>query len=187
MDPVERVLAALAALPGAASGPRVVGIDGPAGSGKSTLAAGIAARTGSPVVGVDDFLCWTDLDPDGVRWWPRLMAEVVEPFLAGRDSAYGRRDWGGDVEGLGVLPEPEPLRAGPLLVLEGVSVTRRAIADRLALRVWVEAPPVVRFARGIERDGEAERAHWLHWQEMEASFFAEDGTRGRADLVFRTA
>ena len=184
MRPVDEILAALGPID--AGAPGIVGIDGPAGSGKSTLAAQLAAETGAPVVGVDEFVGWTDLDPSGTTWWPRLLREVVEPFLAGRDSAYRRRDWYGDPEGLGLLPEPVPLPAGPLLVLEGVSVTRRAIAGRLALRVWVEAPRAVRLARGLARDGEAERGHWARWQELEDAFFAADGTRARADLVVTT-
>lgn len=167
--------------------PRIVGIDGPAGSGKSTLAADLAAATGAPVVGVDDFLGWTDLDPDRVTWWPRLEAEVVEPFRAGRAFDYRRRDWVGDPEGIRVLPSRVHVSAGPLLVLEGVSVTRRAIADRLAVRVWVEAAPDVRLARGLARDGEEQRPHWLRWQALEAAFFAADGTRDRADLVVTTS
>ncbi|MBO9578040.1 MAG: uridine kinase [Microbacteriaceae bacterium] len=181
---LERVLLALSAA--APPGPRIVGIDGPAGSGKSTLAAAVAAATGAPLVGIDDFLGWTDLDPAGATWWPRLESEVLEPFLAGRDSAYRRRDWVGDPEGISVSDAWTPLAAGPLLVLEGVSVTRAALADRLAVRVWVEAPGDVRLARGLERDGEAQRAHWLHWQAMEQAFFAADGTRGRADVLITT-
>ncbi len=187
---VDRVLEALArsAADGAddAAGPRIVGIDGPAGSGKSTLAAGIAAATGAPVVGIDDFLGWTDFDPHGVTWWPRLEAEVLRPFLAGRDAAYRLRDWAGDPEGIAVGAESVPLPAGPLLVVEGVTVTRLALAERLAVRVWVEAPPELRLARGIARDGEAQRGHWLRWQELEREFFAADGTRARADVVLST-
>src|SRR5690606_13467876 len=81
VNAVERVLAMLRRGPASAQdAPRVIGIDGPAGSGKSTLAADIAAAIGAPVVGVDDFLGWTDLDPERVTWWPRLEAEVLEPF-----------------------------------------------------------------------------------------------------------
>lgn len=190
MNAIGRVLELLergrAAGDGAPGAPRIVGIDGPAGSGKSTLAAELGAATGAPVVGIDDFLGWTDLDPHGATWWPRLEAEVLEPFLAGRPFAYRRRDWYGDPEGIGVLPTRVEVRAGPLLVLEGVTMTRRAVADRLAVRMWVEAPRDVRLARGLARDGEAQRAHWMRWQELESGFFAADGTRERADVIVET-
>jgi len=184
VNALERVLAAMGApAPGR---PRIVGVDGPAGSGKSTLAAQLAASTGAHVVGVDDFVGWSDLDPDERTWWPRLESEVLAPFLAGRPLAYRRRDWLGDPEGLTTLPEPVRVAAGPLLILEGVSVTRRSVADRLGLAVWVEAPRAVRLARGLARDGEAERAHWLRWQVLEAEFFAADGTQDRADVIITT-
>lgn len=169
----------------------MLGIDGPAGSGKSTLAAAVAAAAGQrfgavPVVGVDDFVGWADLDPDGLSWWPRLVAEVVEPLLDGRDAVWRRRDWAGDPDGAGLLPEPVRAPWAPVAVLEGVSVTRLAMAPALSLTVWVEAPPRVRLARGLARDGVAELEHWRVWQRMESAFFAADGTRARADLVFAT-
>jgi len=186
VNAVDLILDRLASVPGGS--PRILGIDGPAGSGKSTLAAAVSAATGAPVVGIDDFVGWTDLDPAGATWWPRLEAEVIAPFVAGEALSYHRRDWYGDAEGIGVLDDPIVVGApGPLLVLEGVSVTRRAIADRLALRVWVEASRDVCLERGLARDGEEMRDHWLVWQELESAFFAVDGARERADLVLPTA
>ncbi|HWL03097.1 MAG TPA: uridine kinase [Microbacteriaceae bacterium] len=188
MNTVAEVLDALENAGGPArDAPRIIGIDGPAGSGKSTLAAEIAAATGAPVVGIDDFLGWTDLDPERRTWWPRLEAEVLEPFLAGRPLAYRRRDWHGDPDGIGTRPSPIELGSGPLLVLEGVTVTRLAVAGRLSVRVWVEAPSGIRLARGIERDGEEQLAHWIRWQELESEFFALDETRERADVLVATA
>jgi len=174
------------------AGVRIVAIDGPAGSGKSTLAAELRAEilrqegVTAPLVGVDDFLAWTDLDPEGVSWWPRWEREILRPLLAGRDLVWGRRDWWGDGDGESVLPEPMTAAWAPIAIVEGVSVARVAAADRIALAVWIEAARQVRFARGIERDGETHRAHWQAWQAMEAAFFAADGTRARADLRLGT-
>ena len=60
---------------------------------------------------------------------------------------------------------------------------RIAAQDELVvLRVWVEAPPQVRLARGLARDGEAERPHWERWMRDEAEHFARERTAERADV-----
>jgi len=66
--------------------------------------------------------------------------------------------------------------------LEGVTCTRRAAADSLAFRIWVEAPGDLRLDRGMGRDGETHRQRWLDWMAEEQQFFTDDGTRARADL-----
>jgi hypothetical protein len=48
--------------------------------------------------------------------------------------------------------------------------------------LWVEAPRDVRFARGIERDGEAYRPLWERWALQEDALFAVERTRERADF-----
>ena len=63
-----------------------------------------------------------------------------------------------------------------------VVLTHAAIADRLAYRIWVEAPDEVRLRRGLERDGENHRELWLASMTTERQFFAHDATRTRADL-----
>jgi len=40
----------------------------------------------------------------------------------------------------------------------------------------------LRLARGLDRDGQSHRQLWLDWMEAERRFFAQDGTRARADL-----
>jgi MoxR-like ATPase len=161
---------------------RLVAVDGPAGSGKSTRAAQLArALGGAPVIDLDDFFAWTDLD----GWWPRFEAEVVTPLLAGRPAVWGVRDWAGDPHGSGTAGT-RTAPPWPAVVLDGVSSSRAALAGRLALRVWVEAPREERLRRGLARDGEALRPEWEAWQAMEDAHFARDRTRDRADVVHRT-
>ncbi len=71
---------------------------------------------------------------------------------------------------------------GPLVILEGVTCTRLAAAEHLTYRIWVEAPEDLRLYRGVRRDGESHRQLWVDWMREEQTFFADDGTRARADL-----
>lgn len=156
---------------------RLVCVDGPAGSGKSTLAAALAARLGAgcTVVHLDDlYEGWAGLP--GV--WARVEEQLLAPLAEGRAARYRRYDWlaGAFAEWVDV-PVPE------VLVLEGCGSAPRAVDGRAVLRVFVEAPDELRLARGLARDGEAERDHWLAWMHEESAEFAREGTRGRADVV----
>ena len=177
--PVVRLDDVLAEVMGrtAGSGIHIIGVDGPQGSGKSTLAARISARIGAPLVQMDDFVSWVDL----VGWWPRLEAQDLKPLLSGSDAHYQVRDWENDEFGTS-LNGWKTLEWSPIVVLEGLTCTRAAIADRLAYRIWVEAPDEVRLKHGLERDGETHRDLWLESMTTERQFFTDDATRTRADL-----
>lgn len=157
-------------------GLRIVGVDGPSGSGKSTLAARLAALTGAPVIPIDDFLSWQHL----ADWWPRFDAQVLDPLTAGRNACYQARDWS-DWHG-DTLGEWRTVPWSALVIVEGVTCTRAAAGDRLAYRVFVDAPAELRLARGLARDGAEHRDLWLDWMGREDAFFQADRTRDRADL-----
>jgi uridine kinase len=159
------------------SGIRIIGVDGPQGSGKSTLAARIAARIGASVIQMDDFVSWVDL----VGWWPRFEAQVLDPLLSGSDAHYQVRNWENDEFGTS-LSGWKTVAWSPVVVLEGLTCTRAAAADRLAYRIWVQAPDEVRLRRGLERDGQTHRELWLASMITERQFFIDDATRTRADL-----
>ncbi|NES13953.1 MULTISPECIES: uridine kinase [Micromonospora] len=159
------------------NGIRIVGVDGPSGAGKSTFAGRLASLTGAPIVEIDDFVSW-----DGFAgWWPRFEAQVLTPLLAGRDAHWQVRDWASDWRG-DSLGGWKTLPWQPLVILEGVTCTRRETVGRLAYAIWVEADPAVRLARGLARDGAEHHDLWQRWMREEAAFFAADGTRDRADL-----
>jgi uridine kinase len=160
------------------NGIRLVGIDGPAGSGKTTLARRLGELAGAPVIELDDFMSWTDLD----WWWPRFESEVLEPLLAGRDAQFAVRDWRGDPLGTSLAGQ-KTVPWAPLVFLEGVSSSRATVTMRLAYRIWVEAPELLRFTRGVQRDGESNREHWENWLRLESDFFAADRPRDRADRI----
>jgi uridine kinase len=179
---VEEVLEKIRRRP-AVAGIRLVGVDGPSGSGKSTFARALSAAAGAPVIEADDFVSWSDFS----GWWSRFEEEVLGPLLTGRDACFRVRDWERDEFGSSLGQERKLVRWAPLVILEGVTTTRRAVSDRLAYRVWVEAPRQQRLRRGLARDGEDHRDLWLRWQQEEDRFFSEDGTRSRADLVVDAA
>ncbi|MEV4481444.1 uridine kinase family protein [Micromonospora coxensis] len=181
---IDGILAEVARRP-AVGGVRIIGVDGPAGAGKSTLAARLAAAAHAPIVEIDDFISWDD--PTGERWWPRFDAQVLQPLLRGEDAHFQERDWtdwrGDSLGGWKTVPHHD------IVVVEGVTCTRRCTVGRLAFAVFVEAPEDVRLRRGLARDhGQSYdvEALWRAWMVKEQEFFAADGTRERADLIVQT-
>jgi hypothetical protein len=160
-----------------AAGPvRLVAVDGRGRSGKSTLAWALAAACGgAPVVRVDDFLYWHDIE----GWWPRLEHEALRPLLAGSPARFRVRDWAGDPLGRGLAGWAE-VRPAEVVIVEGVTASRRAIAADLALSFWVSAPRAERLRRAAARDGAGRLALWAEWMDLEDAFFARDGAPGRA-------
>ena len=161
--------------PAALGDVRLVCIDGPAGSGKTTLAARLAERLDATVLHLDDlYEGWTGLD--GVA--ERLDDQVLTPLAEGRDGRYRRYDW---VEGR--FAEWVDLPVPSALVIEGCGSAPRTVDGRASLVVWVEAPAETRLQRGLTRDGEALRAEWVRWMELEQEHFTREQTRQRADVV----
>lgn len=156
----------------------IVGIDGPSGSGKSTLTRRLIDRTNATLVEIDDFVSWSDIS----GWWPRFDRQVLQPLLRGDDAHYQVRDWTNDPFGSS-LDGWKRAKWTPLIIFDGVTSTRRAIAPDLAYRIWVEAPDDVRLARGLERDGQKARTRWVDWMQIEEEYFLADRARDRADLL----
>ena len=158
---------------------RLVAVDGRACAGKSTLARALAAACGgAPIVRVDDFLYWRDIE----GWWPRLEWEALRPLLSGSPARFRVRDWAGDPEGRGLAGWRE-IAPADVVIVDGVTSSRQAIAADLALSVWVEAPGGERLRRGIAREGEQRRWLWVEWMVLEDDFFGRDGAPGRAGFV----
>jgi uridine kinase len=154
---------------------RLVAIDGPGGAGKSVFTDRLAHHLGGvPVIHTDDFASWDE----PIHWWHRLETQVLGPLERGEPVRYQAYDWA--ARRLGDWRELPP---SAVVVLEGVSSARRAVADRLSLAIWVETPRAVRLARGIDRDGEEMRPQWQAWMAEEDAHYAADRTTERVDLI----
>jgi uridine kinase len=166
---------------------RLVCVDGPAGSGKTTLAgaldrgfrdalrAAAADREQVRLLHMDDlFEGWSGLEAGMAT----MADDVVAPLRSGRPGRYRRYDWHRSELAEEVVVEP-----CQVLVVEGVGSGNAAYDAAVTLLVWLDAPSDVRLERGVARDGEPMRDHWLRWRVQEDAMFARQRTRERADVV----
>lgn len=154
---------------------RIVGVDGYGAAGKTTFAARLARAAGdAPVVHTDDFASFEE----PLDWWPRMLAEVIDPLMRGETATFRPYDW--------VRREmsADPIRIAPatLVVVEGVGATRKAWRDRLVKRIWVEAPRDLRLHRGLDRDGIHMLDFWTWWMAEEDGYVADEHPETTADL-----
>jgi uridine kinase len=153
-----------------------VGVDGRGGSGKSTLAGRIAAAVpGSVVISVDDFA-----GPLVPEWdWPRFREQVLLPVLAGQPGRYQRWEWN---QAIGAEWHDVPV--GRLVVIEGVSATRREVGVPWSCQIWVDAPRDVRLQRALDRDGAEMLSHWVEvWMPSEQAYIEREHPQERVDLI----
>ena len=154
---------------------RVVAVDGPGGAGKTTFAAQLAeAAGGAPVIHTDDFAS----ADNPIDWWPRMLAQVIEPLGRGDVARFQRYDWLS-----GALAEWRAVEPAPIVIIEGVSAGRSEWAEHLSFVVWIDTPREERLRRGVERDGPEALSDWESWMAEEDLHFASDGTRERVDVV----
>jgi uridine kinase len=177
--PADIVRSVLAAPPTLGDG-RLLCVDGPAGSGKTTLGDALIVSLEQLGVHVrllhmdDVFAGWTGLD-EGMRM---INADVVAPLRRGEAGRYRRYNWHREA-----YAEEHVVEPCDVLVVEGVGSGNASYADAVTCLVWVEAPPVVRLERGVARDGEHMRPHWVAWRRQEDALFARERTRERADVI----
>jgi uridine kinase len=158
---------------------RLIAVDGPSGAGKTRFALRLAEPIGAPVVHIDDLLDGWD---DQFTFWGRLEDSVLGPLRRGETAFYQRYRW----DRGGFDPVPVRLDPAPTVILEGVSSARKGIRPDLSLIVFVDAPPELRLARALARDGDdslAFRAYLERWRLAEDQHFAADRTKEHADLV----
>lgn len=171
-EAIERI----AAVAAQSSGTVWIGVDGFGGSGKTSFAERVAgAVPRAVVVHVDDFS-----GPRVPEWdWDRFRTQVVCPLLDGRPARYQRWDWDTDRGA-----EWHDIPVASVVVVEGVSATRREVGVPWALTVWLDAPRDVRLERALARDGAAMLDRWLtDWMPSEQRWAARERPMDRVDLI----
>ena len=173
-DVATLIVSLASARPATLGAGRLVCVDGPAGSGKTTLGAELADRTGAQLIHGDDLMeGWRGLDAVG-----RQLAGLVDALAEGRAGSYEHYDWLADRYDRAVEVPP-----APWLVVEGVGSGALSIAACTTVLVWVEVDDEHRLSRGMARDGEEMREHWLTFMHDERALFARERIRERADVV----
>ena len=129
----------------------VVIADGHSVAGKSSFAEALAKATDAAIVPGDDFYRVMDdearagLSPDeGIRRyydWERMRDEALSPLLADRAATYRPYDW---QSGL-LATRSVTIAPAPVVVVEGLFVSRPQLEPFVDLSVLVEAPSAVRW------------------------------------------
>jgi uridine kinase len=181
-------------------------VDGFTASGKTSLAHELAAaiRTrGRPTLRAtfDDFKKpWRDARENG---YDRVSGEGYYRNAPDFESARELLLEPAGPEGSGVvaLCGHDPLTGedhrattidAPLdavLIVDSVFGMRPEYDEHWDFRIWIEVPPELALARGIERDtalegrDEAERLHRNRYRVGEQIYFTEIGPKGKADVI----
>ncbi len=152
--------------------PAFVSIDGHSASGKSTAAAALAEEYSASIVAGDHFYGVMDeaaralFTPaegaDQYYDWERMDAEALTPLAAGRTASFRSYDWasGKLSDALVALPP------APLIIVEGLFVSRPELRHRYVLSILVVADERRRWQRQLDR-GDA-TTEWLRrWDDAE--------------------
>lgn len=164
----------------------LLGITGPVGSGKSTL----ARRLSTCILATDDYLP----DYDTLPYHDRDRAEHVDVRLLREHLAALRIGkpaaapvWSFHTHRREGVREIAP---APTVVVEGIHALHEPIAELLDLRVFVEAPPAVRWARWEKIESSGERGwgvevarEYFHAVAEPTFHAAAPAYRARADYI----
>ena len=148
--------------------PTILAVDGRQGSGKTTIANQLAALVPGTVIVHSDDVAWWEAFFD----WAHLMANgILEPLQHGVDVDYRPHAWEArDREGSIMVPAK-----APLVVIEGVGVSRRSLVPMFDGAFWVQSDHSEARRRGLERDGgsQADIDFWDEWVHEEELFLAD--------------
>ena len=154
--------------------PTIVAIDGRSASGKTTFAERLALFLNAPLVHTDD-VAWHHSFFD---WWPLIIQHILEPFEAGQPIDWTPEAWSARGRTGSIL-----VPKSPVLLVEGVSATRRELTPWIDFPIWSETNLQVAEKRGLERDGPENSDFWFEWQNSERPFLEQDRPWERAQLI----
>jgi uridine kinase len=160
-----------------------IAVDGRGGSGKTTLAKWLSEALRASVIRTDDFASWNN----PFDWWPLVIDLVFEPIKNGAKVLnYPRSRWWDTHHPVPVVAQP----VTAIMILEGVSSSRREFRQYLSLNIFVDTPIELCLERGIARDttdtgktvAELDQM-WKWWLEKESEYMERDQPKEHADIV----
>ena len=174
MTDADNLVTALRDLKPRCGGTVVIAIDGPSGAGKTKLARELAPLLGAQILHLDHiYRGWHGLADAP----PVVVRDVLEPIASGKPGRTPRWEWGADQPGDDIVIE-----SGGMLILDGCGSGSRNVRPFLSHLIWLDAPPEVRRARAMARDGEMYEKWWDIWAAQEAALFTSERTADAADL-----
>jgi len=163
----------------------LITIDGPAGSGKTTLAEIIhenLAKSGESIatIHMDDLYAGWDLALSPAL--THSLDQILTSWSVGGSMRIPQYNW---IEER--FSSPLTIDSPDVLILEGVGSGQKITRDSADIKLWIEAPQEIAFARVVERDGENIRPQMELWQMRESVHFLEEGTKSAADYQVKSA
>ena len=160
----------------------LVTLDGPCASGKTTLARSLAEVLACDVIHTDDFVVPHSRKtperlaiPGGNCEWERLVQEVIAPWKSGAEVLYRKYDCRADR-----MKEPEPIRSGDILILEGSYCNLPAVRGSADVRVFMHTAWEIRKARLEKRESiRSLQMFYDRWIPLEESYFEAYGLPDR--------
>ena len=156
----------------------LVTLDGPCASGKTTLARSLAVVLACDVIHTDDFVVPHSRKtperlaiPGGNCEWERLVQEVITPWKSGAEVRYRKYDCRADR-----MKEPELIRSGDILILEGSYCNLPEIRKYADLRLFMNTPEAVRLERLRQRESPPYLEQFFsRWIPLENAYFQAYG------------
>ena len=159
-----------------------IAIDGHGGSGKSSLAQLLSDKLNASIIHTDDFASWNN----PINWWPQVIEKVFEPIKDGAKSlSYPRSTWWDNHDSQPIVEQS----VTPVMILEGVSSSRKEFSEYISLKVFVNTPKEICFQRGVERDSGTGKTKeeilklWEQWFVEEEEYMRRDLPLKHADIV----